>query len=154
MRLIQVDILRAVAVLLVMGAHLPVILFERDTALTGLLSLWMRCGWAGVDLFFVISGFLVSGLLFREYQANGNIDLPRFLLRRGLKIYPAFYVFLLVTTLYAALAGLDLPTWPQYIGEVFYFQNYGPHIWEHTWSLAVDEHFYLFIGAFILYRGF
>lgn len=151
MRLIQVDILRAVAVLLVMGAHLPVSLFERQTPLTGFLSVWLRCGWTGVDLFFVLSGFLVSGLLFGEYKARRRVDLARFLVRRGLKIYPGFYVFLLLTTLYLALAGLHFPSLRQYVGEIFYFQNYGPHIWEHTWSLAVEEHFYLFIGALILY---
>ncbi len=54
-------------------------------------------GWIGVDLFFVLSGFLVSGLLFQEYQATRRIQPGRFLLRRGLKIYPQFYFFIAAT---------------------------------------------------------
>ena len=57
----------------------------------------VRTGWVGVDLFFVLSGFLISGLLFQEYARHRRIDLRRFFLRRGLKIYPAFYVMLFVT---------------------------------------------------------
>jgi peptidoglycan/LPS O-acetylase OafA/YrhL len=50
-------------------------------------------GWIGVDLFFVLSGFLISGLLFNEYKARSSISFKRFFIRRGLKIYPAFYLF-------------------------------------------------------------
>ena len=60
-------------------------------------------GWIGVDLFFVLSGFLVSGLLFREHRARGRLGLGRFWARRGFKIYPGFYVLLMVT--WAASAG-------------------------------------------------
>ena len=52
-----------------------------------------RVGWTGVDLFFVLSGFLISGLLFSEYKKRHAIDFKRFFIRRGLKIYPAFYTF-------------------------------------------------------------
>ena len=55
---------------------------------------WVNFGWVGVDLFFVLSGFLVSGLLFQEYQRHGKIRVGRFLIRRGFKIYPSFYVFI------------------------------------------------------------
>jgi peptidoglycan/LPS O-acetylase OafA/YrhL len=86
-RVRQLDILRAIAVLLVLGRH------EHANAL------WRRCGWVGVDLFFVLSGFLISGLLFSEYKKRGRLDLPRFYIRRGLKIYPSFYVLILATFL-------------------------------------------------------
>ena len=63
----------------------------------------MDVGWIGVDLFFVLSGFLISGLLFSEYKKRGAISFKTFFIRRGFKIYPAFYVFLLLTGLLAYL---------------------------------------------------
>lgn len=56
-------------------------------------------GWSGVDLFFVLSGFLVSGLLLNEFKKSRTIQPGRFLIRRGFKIYPGFAVFLLLTFL-------------------------------------------------------
>jgi len=150
MRCVSLDILRAVAVLLIMGAHIPNSLFLEKTPLSPMLSFWMRCGWTGVDLFFVLSGFLVSGLLFEEYKKYHKIDLLRFFIRRGLKIYPAFYVFLAVSTILFWAQGRPLPHVRQYLDELFYIQNYYPRIFEHTWSLAVEEHFYLLIGFLVL----
>src|SRR3990167_6747089 len=92
-RLVQLDILRGIAVLLVLGRHIPM----TQEPVRGFLGWWMRAGWTGVDLFFVLSGFLVSGLLFQEYKRHGDIRLGRFFIRRGLKIYPAFYVLFFVT---------------------------------------------------------
>ena len=87
------DCLRLVAVLLVVQRH-------QMGEPTGLFSpVWdalVRGGWVGVDIFFVLSGYLVGGLLFQEHQARGCLDWKRFLVRRGLKIYPAFYVWLAV----------------------------------------------------------
>jgi len=80
----RLDILRCIAVLLVLLDH------------SGIHPFLTQTGWTGVDLFFVLSGFLISGLLFAEYKKRGAIDFKRFLIRRGLKIYPAFYTFLLV----------------------------------------------------------
>src|SRR5271168_36950 len=91
-RLRQLDVLRGVAILLVLGRHLDSVPTDAPGAIQSAFDLWMRAGWIGVDLFFVLSGFLVSGLLFREYARYGDVRAGRFLLRRGLKIYPAFYV--------------------------------------------------------------
>jgi peptidoglycan/LPS O-acetylase OafA/YrhL len=82
MRNERLDILRCIAILLVFGRH------------GFIYGTWMNVGWAGVDLFFVLSGFLISGLLFNEYQKTGEISLKRFYLRRGFKIYPAFWAML------------------------------------------------------------
>src|SRR6476620_3973805 len=89
-RLTELDFLRGVAVILVLFGHHYLISY------TGTM------GWIGVDLFFVLSGFLVSGLLFSEYKKFGDIDPKRFLIRRGFKIYPAFYfsVFISASLLY------------------------------------------------------
>src|SRR6478672_2080696 len=93
-RLPQIDLLRAVAVLLVIGNHSAICPPEISVFLNKITTVWNRGGWTGVDLFFVLSGFLVSGLLFDEYRKSGGIDFKRFLIRRGLKIYPAFWLML------------------------------------------------------------
>ena len=137
MRNKRLDILRCVAVLLVLGRH-------------GIMEgVWKETGWAGVDLFFVLSGFLISGLLFSEYKKTGSIDLPRFFIRRGFKIYPAFYVMLLTTFLVAASYGVYVPL-GVWLREILFFQNYKHGIWRHTWTLAVEEHFYLLLPLFLL----
>jgi len=118
------------------------------------LEAWHSLGWSGVDLFFVLSGFLVSGLLFREQIKRGSVRVGRFLIRRGFKIYPAFYCLLLATVI-ADLVGLATRGHRMsamspigYLFEALFLQNYGPYIWLHTWSLAVEEHFYLSLALF------
>ena len=92
-RLRSLDLLRGIAVVFVIGRHLE-LCPTYESGMSPLLNVWQRGGWVGVDLFFVLSGFLVSGLLFREFTRSQSIQAGRFLLRRGLKIYPAFYCFL------------------------------------------------------------
>src|ERR1700731_1925721 len=136
----SLDALRCIAILLVIGFHL------------NFYSLWGRAGWIGVDLFFVLSGFLISGLLFQEYKSKGKIDIKRFLIRRGLKIYPSFYLLI------AAAAVLSFVKHsPQLRTEVIFSsifaQNYYTgtsfSILAHTWSLAVEEHFYLVLPVLL-----
>lgn len=126
------DVLRAVAILLVFGRH------SEGMPFLG------RFGWIGVDLFFVLSGFLVSGLLFREYQHTRQLQAGRFLIRRGLKIYPQFYLLLTVTAAGMLIAGVPID-FKAAAAELAFFQNYTPGLWEYTWSLAVEEHFYLLL---------
>ncbi len=108
------------------------------------LDLWLRIGWTGVDLFFVLSGFLVSGLLFREYARVGEVHAGRFLARRGLRIYPAFYVFIVSTSIATGTLGTR-----QFAAEATFVQNYLPALWDHTWSLAVEEHFYFLLALVV-----
>ena len=103
----------------------------------------MELGGTGVDLFFVLSGFLISGLLFSEFEKNGRINAPRFLIRRAFKIYPPFYALLLVTAATFLILGIRVPR-VLFVDAIF-LQNYLPHFWEHGWSLAVEEHFYLLL---------
>lgn len=128
----MLDTLRGAAVLLVFCYH-------SEGAL--LIS---RFGWTGVDLFFVLSGFLVSGLLFREYQATEQIRPWRFLVRRGLKIYPQFYLFIFATLALSYLQG-NAFGFRQVAAEVAFVQNYAPGMWSHTWSLGIEEHFYFLL---------
>ena len=84
MRIISIDFLRGVAVLLVVFRHIT------------LEPILLTVGWAGVDLFFVLSGFLVSNLLFQEYKQTQSVKPIRFLIRRGFKIYPLFYLIIIL----------------------------------------------------------
>ena len=144
MRITSIDFLRGVAVLLVVFRHIT---------LEPILS---NMGWVGVDLFFVLSGFLVSNLLFQEYKETQTIKPIRFLIRRGFKIYPLFYLMIFLVFF------IELNRQPQYydiyksrlFNEVLFIQNYNYDVTliGHTWSLAVEEHFYfaLAILFFIL----
>ncbi|MCE9604360.1 MAG: acyltransferase [Planctomycetia bacterium] len=143
-RLVGLDLLRLFAVLLVLGRHIPLPPESVRIPLRGFFEYWFRGGWVGVDLFFVLSGFLVAGLLFNEYQACGTISPWRFYVRRGWKIYPAFYVMIGVTLAYYAYRGVYLPK-PAVLSELLFLQSYLPGLWNHTWSLAVEEHFYLLL---------
>ncbi|MDB5292530.1 MAG: lipopolysaccharide modification acyltransferase [Phycisphaerales bacterium] len=111
-------------------------------------TLWHRVGWVGVDLFFVLSGFLVAGLLFAEYRERGAVNVRRFLVRRGLKIYPPFYLMLAVTVAASLALGEPIPV-KALLGEVFFLQSYLPRLWVSTWSLAVEEHFYILLAAIV-----
>ncbi len=146
----ELDILRGIAVLLILGRHLLFIPDALPVFVKGFFLAWREIGWIGVDLFFVLSGFLVSGLLFSEHQRVGKIRIARFLVRRGFKIYPAFYFFLSVSLLTSLF--IDLPsgsTIQEFTGEALFIQNYYGAVWNHTWSLAVEEHFYLILAGLI-----
>ncbi|MGI8788913.1 MAG: acyltransferase family protein, partial [Pyrinomonadaceae bacterium] len=143
-RLPQLDFLRAVAVILVIGNHSRVCPPEANFYLNKITSVWYRGGWTGVDLFFVLSGFLVSGLLFNEYRKRGTIDLKRFLIRRGFKIYPAFWLLIFVTLAVTILNGEAIYR-GGFLSELLFIQNYHSGVWQHDWSLAVEEHFYIFL---------
>lgn len=140
-RITQLDLLRAFAVFLVVGNHMTICPADTNIYLNRITEFWNRGGWVGVDLFFVLSGFLISGLLFREYQKEGGLNLKRFLIRRGFKIYPAFWVLIAIT----CFAGIfiDVGFYRKgLLGELSFLQNYLGNLWEHTWTLAVEEHFY------------
>lgn len=132
------DALRAVAILLVLGRH------------TYISQTLTRIGWCGVDLFFVISGFLISGLLFQEYKRFGSIRLKTFWLRRGLKIYPAFYVYTLVTALLFPTVFHWTLSPRRVLADVTFLSSYYEGLSGHTWSLAVEEHFYIFLPLLLL----
>ena len=82
-------------------------------------------------------------------QATQEIQPGRFLLRRGLKIYPQFYFFIAAMVAAACIQGVPLRT-GQVLAEVAFVQNYFSGMWGHTWSLAIEEHFYLLLTAAIV----
>ena len=137
MRLSQIDFLRGMAVILVLFRHFKIV------------PVLYSIGWMGVDLFFVLSGYLVSGLLFKEYQKFGSIKPGLFLIRRGFKIYPLFYLAIGMTVVINYLFKGSI-NWSQVVPELIFVQNYFKGLWNHTWSLGVEEHFY-FLLTFIFF---
>ena len=124
-------------------------------------------GFIGVDIFYVISGFLITGLLLKELNATGRISLKAFYLRRSKRLLPASFLVLFVTALFAWLVlppisrgsiGRDLIATTLYISNYLFawwendYQNLNatPSPFIHYWSLAVEEQFYIFWPLFII----
>ncbi|WP_206080290.1 acyltransferase family protein [Pacificoceanicola onchidii] len=147
----DIDGLRAVAVL-------GVVLYHFGLPIPG--------GFVGVDVFFVISGFLIGGILWREYDQTGRVWLKNFYTRRFRRLAPAFFVMAIVTTLvgWALMLpfefreyGKTLVAATVYLSNVLFFRSAGyfdvasedkPLL--HTWSLAVEEQFYIVLPLLIL----
>ncbi len=120
---------------------------------------WAKGGFLGVDLFFVISGFLITSLLLAEWERSGSLRTVRFWGRRALRLLPALVVVLVVVSVAVpllasdqgyrlradVLAGLGyVSNWRLIFEQQSYFQEIGrPPVLQHLWSLAVEEQFYL-----------
>ena len=120
---------------------------------------WLPGGFLGVDLFFVLSGYLITSLLLVEWEARNRIDLRRFWLRRARRLLPALVVVVLASLALAAIfARQDLAhtrsdavssllyytNWHEIIANHSYFNLMGnPSLLQHTWSLAIEEQFYI-----------
>ncbi len=143
-RVVGLDGVRAIAVLLVILYHLS------PGAVIG--------GYIGVDLFFVVSGFLITTLLLREREATGRISLPAFWRRRARRLLPALGLLILVCCTAAFWVGRDVlvglgaqvlgamtfsSNWLFLAMESDYFTSTAPELFRNLWSLAVEEQFYL-----------
>jgi peptidoglycan/LPS O-acetylase OafA/YrhL len=132
--------LRALSILLVLIAHLA----QQGSILPRTWHL-TELGHFGVDMFFVISGFLITVLLLREQQKHQTISLKHFYLRRAFRILPAYFCFLLGMALLHGLGAVGLSGW-DWFGVLTYTVSFLPKpTWDigHIWSLSVEEHFYL-----------
>src|SRR5262245_42492996 len=139
------DGLRALAVLAVLVYHADV----------G----WLPGGFLGVEIFFVVSGYLITSLLVSEYRADHAVNLTRFWQRRARRLLPALFVLILAVLVYAVtflpdeVAGLRADAvsaftystnWYLILAHKSYFEMVGrPSLLRHLWSLAVEEQFYL-----------
>lgn len=149
-RVLGLDGLRGLAILLVIVSHF----FGETLHLTGLAyTLTRPAGGLGVELFFVLSGFLITSILAREHSKSGRIDLKKFYIRRTLRIWPAFYTFLATVAVLTAVGALDVTAWEMIAAGLFIW-DYAPGVESlvltHTWSIAIEEQFYLIWPAVVL----
>ena len=113
--------------------------------------------WAGVDIFFVLSGYLITTMLANELFATGKIDYRNFYIRRILRLWPAFAVFLFVVVLKISLSdGHKTGSFEAVAVSAVYLMNwskaftwYEQYKLGHTWSLAMEEQFYLLWPALL-----
>ena len=133
-------------------AALAVVLFHAGVS-------WLPAGFLGVDVFFVVSGFLITALLVSERERSDKTNLGQFWLRRARRLLPVLVLVLIVTTVYAALvlqdtlgqhlhdllmAAIYATNWDLIVRGVSYFEMFErPSQLRHLWSLAVEEQFYI-----------
>jgi len=114
-------------------------------------------GFLGVDIFFVLSGFLITALLLQEWQRTGTIRLGAFYARRALRLLPALFALLAVILLAPGLFYLAAPPWKDAAIAALYATNWvnafglrNMVILDHTWSLTVEEQFYVLWPPLVL----
>ncbi|MHB8219192.1 MAG: acyltransferase family protein [Acidimicrobiales bacterium] len=157
----------------VTGQHLPALDGLRALAVSGVIAYHLDLGWAsggylGVDLFFVLSGFLITSLLLEEWVSTARIKLVAFWARRARRLLPALFILLAAIGVFVVLyarfgppgtaAQIDLSelrgdalatlfyvaNWHSIFAHQSYFAQFAsPSPLEHTWSLAIEEQFYL-----------
>ncbi len=145
------DGLRAVSIILVMVAH-----FGFGKYVPGLL---------GVTIFFFVSGLLITRQLLGELGSSDTISLPRFYMRRLLRLYPGLLAMVVIGSSLFMLVGIEVPR-KDVLAAIFYWENYyhildelssAPSRVEHPfamlWSLAVEEHYYLIFPSLVLLFG-
>jgi len=141
----ELDGIRAIAILMVVAvhAHIP----------------FAPGGFIGVDLFFVLSGYLITSILLKEHNKNGTIDFKRFYWRRGLRLLPALTVLLILFIAFGLLFQLDMQILIRDVTIVFFYAaswsralyNIPPDWLGHTWSLSIEEQLY-FLWPLILIK--
>jgi peptidoglycan/LPS O-acetylase OafA/YrhL len=156
----ELDGLRGVAVLMVLAFHCTTV----PTVMPSIWGMAQRltwAGWAGVDVFFVLSGFLVGGILI-DSRGQDNV-LQRFMIRRAMRIIPLYIIILLSAWILPALTGIGYNSWP--FGESLPWWSYASLTQNfvrpilntdsgylgHTWSLALELQIYVIAGILLIY---
>ncbi len=149
-RLPSLDGLRAVSIALVLLGHL-----EGTKGFPSWLDSHVDLGNLGVRVFFVISGFLITTLLVREWSDTGRISLTNFYLRRLFRIFPACYLFLSVMAIISATGYIELRPHDLLCGFTYTMNNHVDRSWYvgHLWSLSVEEQFYILWPVVLYFTG-
>lgn len=142
------DGLRAISILFVLMTHLGFYPLLSHSEFFTQRVLMLINGTAGVNIFFAISGFLITTILLREKLSRGRIDFKNFFIRRFLRLLPTLLVFYIVIFILMTAGFIDR-TYAGFLFSFFYLYNFVPNKYYtgelgHTWSLAVEEQFYLF----------
>lgn len=146
-RLYGLDHLRALAILLVLMYHYRAFKHPVWIETVG------KFGWTGVDLFFVLSGFLISGQLFKEIEKSGSISLKTFFTKRFFRIIPSYFFTLFMY--FAFPFFRERESLSSFWKFVTFTQNYGLDVinrgtFSHAWSLCIEEQFYLLLPLMLL----
>ena len=157
-RIDALDGLRGIAILAVVVMHCAMFASVRDDIREHWLTRTLQLGWTGVDLFFVLSGFLITGILLRTKERPHYFR--NFYARRALRIFPLYYV--VITLLLFVLPRDSATTMAEKVPYYLYVQNFA-WLWPGeahrdiartiTWSLAVEEQFYLVWPAVVLFTS-
>jgi peptidoglycan/LPS O-acetylase OafA/YrhL len=151
-RITALDGIRGVAILLVLAGHIT----QNLSGIEPRVRLWLMAfanSSAGVRLFFVLSGYLITTLLAQEYQRSGTVSLRQFYWHRALRIFPAFYVYFITLAVIEWFRGGKFQ-FPAFLAAGTFTWNYAAHAlsadqstyWNlgHLWTLALEQQFYLF----------
>lgn len=148
-KLYGLDHLRALAILLVLIFHYQ-LWFPHPTW----TSWFMQLGWTGVDLFFVLSGFLISSQLFSQIKKGNQISIKEFYVKRFFRIIPIYFFVVAIYFLFPFFREKEAlpPLWR----FLTFTQNFGTDTskfgtFSHVWSLCVEEHFYLFLPFILIF---
>lgn len=149
-RIPSLDGARAVSISLVIASHIIAAHVGDNLP----LFLKFDYGNLGVRVFFVISGFLITSLLLREHERTGRISLKGFYLRRFFRIVPAFYALVLTVAILIYMGAVPAH-YSGLLPALFYYSNYRgvPLALGHTWSLSVEEQFYLLWPSSLVLLG-
>ena len=149
LKLFGLDHLRALAILLVLGFH-----YQLQFPHPIWTGWFMKIGWTGVDLFFVLSGFLISSQLFAQIKKGTGISLKTFFIKRFFRILPIYFFIVGVYFLFPYFREKEAlpPLWK----FLTFTQNFGLEIkhfgtFSHAWSLCVEEHFYLLLPLILIF---
>ena len=140
------DLLRALAIIVVVIYHAALFGFK----LPGRVD---RFGWIGVDLFFVLSGYLIGGQLLAPLARDQRMNLGRFFARRALRIMPAYFVVLAIyflLPLWREYSEMSQPLW-KFVLSIQNIALHGGTAFSHAWSLAVEDQFYLALPFLLLF---
>ncbi len=152
-RVFGLDLMRAIAILMVVFAHCVWLFPESNGPFTQILNLF---GFLGVEIFFVLSGFLIGRILYKLYIAENFTahSVMKFLKRRWFRTLPNYYLVLLVNIAIAALIGYEISqTWRYFV----FLQNFsGPLLpfFPESWSLSIEEFAYIFLPAMLMLVAF
>ena len=138
------DVLRSLAILLVVSGHYYGEFSDAQgiTLAIGRFP-FFYFAWTGVDLFFVLSGYLIGRQLWRELTVRNTINIPRFLLKRGLRIWPYYFLFV------AWSISISPRPISKFLPDLVFLSNYFPGAVAGTWSLSTEEQFYIFIPVLL-----
>ena len=151
----SIDGIRAIAVLWVIIFHVWIFQHNTYPELLGKVAqnpflVWITKGDLGVDLFFVISGFLIGTILFKEYKRTQTLNFKSFYLRRFLRLFPVYFFSMIIALFFLHGAGAE--KWVTAWSNLLYVNNYVfKSYMGWTWSLAIEEQFYIVIPFLIVF---